>query len=71
MLLCVPSIVVDIAGSELMVSPLRLQVMLSGMSPLLTTHISWANFPWSTLSDPNVKGTISGGSVIKNIDVDY
>ena len=63
MLACLPSMVVVRVGSEETVSPFRLQVMDMGMSPLLMTQVSWAYFPWSMLSDPKVKGTISGGSV--------
>ena len=48
MLVCVPSIVVVITGSELMMSPFRLQVIDNGLSPLLTAHISCADSPWFT-----------------------
>ena len=57
--------VVERTGSEDTVSPFRLQVMDRGMSPLDTTHISWANSPWLTTSFPKEKGTISGFSVSK------
>ena len=58
-----PSIVVVIVGPEDTMSPFRLQVMEMGRSPLLMTQVSWANFPWSIVSNPKEKGTISGFSV--------
>ncbi len=47
-------------GSELIMSPFRLQVMDRGLSPLDTTQVSWAKSPWLTTSLPNENGTISG-----------
>ena len=61
----VPNIVVVIVSSDETISPLRLQVIERGLSPLLTTQVSWANFPWSIVSRPKEKGTISGFSVNK------
>ena len=60
MLVCVPSIVVVKVGSELIMSPLRLQVIDRGLSPLDTTQVSWAKSPWLTTSLPKENGTISG-----------
>ena len=54
-------------GSELIMSPLRLQVMDRGLSPLDTTQVSWAKSPWLTISFPNENGTMTGFSRIKNI----
>ena len=34
--------------------------MEKGLSPLDTTHCSWAKSPWLTTSLPKEKGTISG-----------
>ena len=65
MLVCVPSIVVVKVGSELMMSPLRLQVMDRGLSPLDTTQVSWAKSPWLTISFPKENGTMTGFSKIK------
>ena len=65
MLICLPIIVVDIVGSEDIKSPFRLQVMVSGMSPLLIRQVSWATLPWSIVSNPKEKGTILGFSVNK------
>ena len=65
MLACLPSMVVVIVGSDDIRSPFRLHVIVMGMSPLLMTHVSCANFPWSIVSYPNEKGTISGFSVNK------
>ena len=65
MLTCVPNIVVVITGSELMMSPFKLHVIDNGLSPFLTTHVSWANSPWLIVFSPNENGTISGGSVNK------
>ena len=45
MLVCVPSMVVVRVGSELIMSPFRLQVMDKGLSPLDTTHMIWAMSP--------------------------
>ena len=63
MLVWVPSMVVVRVGSELIISPFRLQVMDSGLSPLDTTHVNWAKSPWLTISSPNEKGTIFGFAV--------
>ena len=57
--------VVVIVGSDDIRSPFRLHVIVMGMSPLLMTHVSCANFPWSIVSYPKEKGTISGFSVNK------
>ena len=62
MLICLPIIVVVIVGSEDIRSPFKLQVMVSGISPLLMTHVSCARLPWSIVSNPNEKGTIFGFS---------
>ena len=69
MLICLPIMVVDIVGSEDIKSPLRLQVIVRGMSPLLMRHVSWATLPWSIVSNPNEKGTILGFSVNKTFSV--
>ena len=61
-LVLVPTIVVVMLGPELSSSPLRLQVMVMGMSPWDTTQVSWAKAPESMTSLPNEKGTILGGS---------
>ena len=45
-----------------MSSPFRLQLIVMGSSPLLTTHTNCANSPWLIVSLPKEKGTISGGS---------
>ena len=65
MLVCKPIIVVVITGSDDIMSPFKLQVKESGLSPFATTHVSWVNSPWLTTSFPNEKGMISGGSAIK------
>ena len=57
--------VVVMVGSEDIRSPFRLHVIVSGMSPLLMTQVSCASFPWSIVSYPKEKGTISGFSVNK------
>ena len=56
-------------GSEFMISPFKLQVIVRGMSPLLIEQRSCANFPWSIVSNPKEKGTISGFSVNKILSV--
>ena len=61
----VPSKVVDILGSDDITAPCKDQDKLSGSSPLLTMQITCANSPSSMVSFPNVKGSISGGSVYK------
>ena len=61
-LVLVPTIVVVMLGPELSSSPLRLQVMVMGMSPWDTTQVSWAKAPESMTSLPNEKGTILGGA---------
>ena len=45
MLACVPSMVVDRVGSELMISPFKLHVIVSGLSPLVITQVSCAKSP--------------------------
>ena len=65
MLVLVPSIVVDIWGSEDITSPFRLQLIVIGSSPFITTQISCAKFPWSTVLTPKENGTICGGSEIE------
>ena len=65
MLVCDPSTVVVKVGSEFITSPLRLQVIDRGLSPLDTTQVSWAKSPWLTISLPNEKGTMTGLSKIK------
>ena len=67
----VPNIVVVIVSSDETISPFRLQVIESGLSPLLTTQVSCANFPWSIVSRPKEKGTISGFSVNKILSVPF
>ena len=62
MLVLVPTIVVVILGPEFRSWPLRLQVMVMGISPLETTQVNCANSPESTTSLPKEKGTILGGS---------
>ena len=57
-----PSMVVMMLGPEFNSVPLRLQVMVMGMSPWDTTQVSWAKAPESMTSLPNEKGTILGGS---------
>ena len=69
MLVCWPSIVVVIVSSDETISPLRLHVIVRGLSPLLTTQVSCANFPWSIRSNPKENGTISGFSVNKILSV--
>ena len=61
----VPSKVVDILGSDDITAPCKDQDKLNGSSPLLTMQITCANSPSSMVSFPNVKGSISGGSVYK------
>ena len=62
MLVLVPIIVVVTLGPEFSSCPLRLQVIVMGMSPWETTQVNCANAPESTTSDPKEKGTILGGS---------
>ena len=57
-----PSIVVVMLGPEFSSWPLRLQVMVTGMSPLDTTHVIWAKSPESTIGEPKENGAILGGS---------
>ena len=66
MLVRVPTIVVTILGPEFSSWPLRLQVMVMGMSPLETTQVNCANSPESITGFPNVNGMICGGSKIQN-----
>ena len=61
-LVLVPTIVVVMLGPELSSWPLRLQVMVMGISPLETTQVNWANSPESITGFPNVNGMICGGS---------
>ena len=63
MLVCWPIIVVVKVGSELMMSPFKLQVIDKGLSPVSTAHISCAVLPWLIDLSPKEKGTICGGSV--------
>ena len=62
MLVLVPTMVVVILGPEFRSWPLRLQVMVMGISPFETTQVNCANSPASTTSLPKEKGTILGGS---------
>ena len=71
MLICLPIIVVVIVGSEDIKSPFKLQVIVRGMSPLLMRHVSCATLPWSIVSRPKEKGTISGFSVNKILSVPF
>ena len=57
-----PRIVVVMLGPEFNSVPLRLQVMVMGISPFETTQVNCANSPESTTSLPKEKGTILGGS---------
>ena len=59
--------VVVILGPELRSWPLRLQVMVMGMSPFETTQVNCANSPESTTSLPKEKGTMLGGSKRKYV----
>ena len=54
-------------GSELIMSPFRLQVIVRGLSPLEMAHISCAESPWLTGSSPKENATICGTSVNINI----
>ena len=36
--------------------------MVTGMSPLDTTHVIWAKSPESTIGEPKENGAILGGS---------
>ena len=65
MLVLVPTIVVVILGPEFNSWPLRLQVIVMGMSPLETTQVNCANSPESITGFPNVNGMICGGSKIQ------
>ena len=56
-----PSIVVWMLGPEFSSCPLRLQVIVMGISPWETTQVNCANAPESTTSDPKEKGTIRIG----------
>ena len=66
MLVLVPTIVVVILGPELRSWPLRLHVMVMGMSPFETTQVNCANSPESITGFPNVNGMICGGSKTQN-----
>ena len=55
---------VVMSGSEATTSPLRLQVMETGRSPLLMLHMMAAVSPWFIGAVPKENGTISGGSKI-------
>ena len=57
-----PSMVVVMLGPEFSSWPLRLQVMVMGMSPWDTTQVNWAKAPESMASRPKEKGTMLGGS---------
>ena len=65
MLACVPSMVVVRVGSDDTMSPFRLQVIVRGLSPLVTTQVSCTNSPWLTPSLPTEKGTMTGFSANK------
>ena len=65
MLVWVPSMVVVRVGSELIMSPFRLQVIERGWSPLVITHVNCAKSPWFKISLPNENGRMSGFSVNK------
>ena len=65
-LVLVPTIVVDMLGPEFSSWPFRLQVMVTGMSPRDTTHVSCAKSPESVTGFPKVNGMIWGGSTIKH-----
>ena len=62
MLALCPSCVVVMLGPEFSSRPLRLQLMVTGMSPWETTQVSWAKAPESMTGDPKEKGAILGGS---------
>ena len=57
-----PNILVVMLGPEFSSWPLRLQVMVMGMSPWDTTQVNWAKAPESMTSRPKEKGTMLGGS---------
>ena len=65
MLALAPTIVVDRDGPEVRAEPLRLQVIVMGVSPLDTTQVSWAYSPESITSFPKENGIILGGSMGK------
>ena len=65
MLAWVPSMVVVRVGSDDTISPFRLQVIVRGLSPLVTTQVSCTNSPWLTPSLPTEKGTMTGFSANK------
>ena len=69
MLACVPSMVVVRVGSDDTMSPFRLQVIVRGLSPLVTTQVSCTNSPWLTPSLPTEKGTMTGFSANKILPV--
>ena len=52
-------------GPEFSSLPLRLQVMVIGMSPWETAQVNWANAPESTTSEKE-NGAICGGSKKEN-----
>ena len=54
--------VVVILGPELRSWPLRLHVIVTGMSPCDTVHSSWAYTPVLTTEDPKKNGLMTGGS---------
>ena len=62
MLVRVPTMVVLMLGPVWSSVPLRLQVIVMGMSPCDTTQVSWAKAPESMTSLPKEKGTMLGGS---------
>ena len=62
-----PNMVVVMLGPEFSSCPLRLQVIVMGVSPFETTQVSCANSPESTTVEPNENGTIFGGSKTKNV----
>ena len=67
MLVLCPNIVVVMSGPELSSCPLRLQVIVMGVSPFETTQVSCANSPESITVEPNENETIFGGSKTKYV----
>ena len=68
MLVLRPNIVVDKSGSDAIMSPFKLQVIVKGSSPVRIIQTSWANSPALTVSAPKENGTISGGTESETID---
>ena len=67
MLVLVPTMVVVMLGPEFSFWPLRLHVIVTGMSPLDTTQVNWAKSPESVTGFPNVNGMICGGSKTEKV----